>query len=307
MAEVFEIDLSAPDERLAGAVCTIGVFDGVHRGHMLIIDDALRDARARGARCIVMTFDRDPDEMFAGGGFKKLMSNEQRICALAGTGADAVAVLPFGRTLADSSPDGFLDAVLSGALPAALHVGSDFRFGCGATGTVADLAGWGEEQGVAVHAHDLLRIGGERVSSTRIRGLLAFGEVAQAAELLGHPYACAGIVEHGREAGREMGIRTANLTVPEELRALGDGVYAAYAIVGGERYRAAVSVGIPPTYDDVATANMEAHILSFDGDLYGEPISLEFAAHLRPMQRFERTADLIAAIESDIAWVKGNL
>lgn len=307
MAEVREVDLSVPDGRFAGAVCTIGVFDGVHEGHRWIIAQALRDARARGARCIILTFDIDPDEVFGGASFRKLMSNEERICALAGAGADEVAVLPFDGTLAASEPQAFLDAVFAGGAPAALHVGSDFRFGRGAAGTVDDLAAWAGEHGAAVHAHDLLEQDGRCISSTRVRALLERGAVAQAAELLGRPYALSGIVEHGREAGREMGIRTANLAVPERMRVLGDGVYAAYALVDGARYKAAVSVGVPPTFADEACADVEAHILDFEGDLYGKSLTLGFVAHLRPMQRFDETSELIAAIESDIAWVRANL
>lgn len=307
MAEVFEVALGQPQGRFAGQVCTIGVFDGVHEGHRWLIGEALGDARQRGECCIVITFASDPDERFGGSGFRKIMGNGERIAALARSGADAVAVLPFDEALAALAPDAFLDAVFAQGAPAAIHVGSDFRFGRAAAGAAADLAAWGRAHGCAVHAHDLLERAGARISSTRVRSMLAAGDVRAAAALLGHPYEIAGIVRHGREAGREMGIRTANLEIPADALALADGVYAAYAIVGGERYRAAVSVGIPPTFEDEARANVEAHILDFNGDLYGQAIALQFIERLRPMQRFERTADLIAAIEGDIAWVQQNL
>lgn len=303
---MFKVDLSDPDIRFDGAVCTIGVFDGLHSGHEHIISMSIEDARSRGVLCIAITFDVDPDELFGGTAFKKIMSNPQRIEALVGSGVDAVAILSFDE-VSSREPDRFLDALFLNGAPAAIRVGSNFRYGAKAAGNVSDLEEWGRDHGVEVHAHDLLKVDGDRVSSTRVRSLLEEGDVAEAAKLLGHEYAFTGKVEHGREAGRDMGIRTANLFVPDDMRVLADGVYAAYALVDGKRYKAAVSVGVSPTFSDSAKSNMEAHILGFEGDLYGKAITVEFVEYLRPMQRFDDTKDLVAAIQGDITWVQENL
>lgn len=292
---------------IAGPVCVIGVFDGVHRGHRFIIDEAKQDAATRGVPCQIVTFSVDPDELFCAEGLRKIMSNEQRLEALAATGVDDVRVLPFTRTFAALSPAAFLDDVLGEQAPSAIHVGCDFRFGAQAAGTVADMSAWAAAHGAAFVGHDLMEQDGSPVTSTRIRALLGQGDVEGASALLGHPYSIAGDVIHGREAGREMGIRTANLYLPPSLRVLRDGVYAAYAQVEGQRYKAAVSVGLPPTFIDEAESNMEAHLLDFDGDLYGKRITLELVHRLRDMRKFDDTSDLIAAIEGDIAWVRANL
>ncbi len=285
----------------------IGVFDGVHRGHRFIIDQARSDARARGVPVEIVTFSIDPDELFAAGRLRKIMSNEQRLEVLEDSGVDAVRVLPFTEAFAALPPEAFLRDVLEREMPTSIHVGSDFRFGAQAAGTVADLAAWASEHGAVLFAHDLMEQAGAPVTSTRIRALLGQGRIEDAEALLGHPYTVEGTVVHGREAGRAMGIRTANLFLPERLQVLADGVYAAVALIEDKRYKAAVSVGLPPTFVDEAEANMEAHVLDFEGDLYGKRITLAFVHRLRDMQRFDDTDSLIAAINGDIAWVREHL
>ncbi|WP_165173011.1 riboflavin biosynthesis protein RibF [Adlercreutzia sp. ZJ242] len=293
----------------AGASCAFGVFDGVHAGHRFIIGEAVRKARELGARAVVVTFDRDPDEVFAAGELRKLMSNEQRLQALCELeGVDDVVALAFTRDFAALEPEAFLERAFGGThVPAALFVGRDFRFGARASGDVGVLERWGARHGMLVAPHDLLELDGAPVTATRIRGLLQEGAVGQAARLLGAPYRMAGVVQPGRGEGRDMGFRTANLHVPDELRALGDGVYAAYAHVGGMRYKAAVSVGVSPTFEGKALANVEAHILDFSGDLYGDVVELEFMSWLRPMMTFATLEDLISTVNGNIAWVRENL
>lgn len=288
---------------LKGAVCAFGVFDGMHRGHMRLIDNALMDASRRGAECVCLTFDIDPDELFGKAGFKKLMSNRCRISALEDAGFDRVIELRFDEDFARMSPDVFLEKLFADGLPASIHVGSNMRYGHRAAGDVTTLEEWGERNGVEVRATNLLEVDYAPVSSTRIRKLLEAGRVQEANELLGHPYAIRAKVENGRHAGREMGIRTANLFVPQEELPLCDGVYTAYANVEGDdrEYKAAVSVGVSPTFADVAKSNLEAHILDFDGDIYGKYLTLRFIARNRDMMRFESTEELVEAIEGDIA------
>lgn len=309
MAATYNVDEGFDYALFDRACCAFGVFDGVHAGHRFIIGEAAAASeRLGGARCVVVTFDRDPDELFAHGSLRKLMSNEARIRALASLPhVDAVAVLPFTREFAALAPDDFLEQTFGSAhVPAALHVGFDVRFGARAAGTVDDLAAWGASRGMSVVSHDLLVLDGAPVTSTRIRKLLSGGLIKQANALLGARYTAFGTVHPGRGEGADMGFATANLNVPEELRVLGDGVYAAYAHVLGVRYKAAVNVGVAPTFEG-ATANMEVHILDFAGDIVGEQVEVEFVEWLRPMKKFDDVDVLIKTVMGNINWVRDNL
>ena len=293
---------------LEGAVCAFGVFDGVHRGHRFIIEQAIEDASRRHARCVAITFSKDPDEVFRPDALKKLMSNEQRLRTLDGLGIDAVLVLPANRDFFALSPQAFMEDVFLANPPAALHVGADFRFGVHAEGDVAVLRAWGLSHGMAVRQHGLFSLDGAPVTATRIRSLLAAHDIVQANKLLGSMFALEGIVETGRGEGRNMGFRTANVTVPANLYSLGEGVYGAYAVTeAGQRCKAAVSVGGAPTFGEAAHANVEAHLLDFNDDIYGQCLRLEFAAFLRPMIVFESTAELIRTVMENIRWCREHL
>lgn len=304
---ISKADVAYDEAFLAGASVAFGVFDGVHEGHRFIIGEAANTAREGGGRSAVITFDIDPDEIFAAGRLKKLMTNEARIAKLAELDVDAVVVLPFSREFAAQSPEDFLDACFGAGVPAHIHIGSDFHFGRKAAGNVESLKRWGAARGMEVHGHELLAEGGVPVTATRIRGLLAEGNPRDAAELLGRPYTLTGIVRPGRGAGHDFGFATANLEVAPELLAIGEGVYACYAVVDGERFKAAVNVGIPATFADTAKENIEVHILDFDRDIYGQPIEVEFIEWLRPMRAFDSTDELIATVMGNIAWVRENL
>ncbi|MCI8425363.1 MAG: riboflavin biosynthesis protein RibF [Adlercreutzia sp.] len=308
MAQVISRFSPAFDETLLdGASVAFGVFDGVHEGHRFIIGEAVNSAREEGLASAVITFDIDPDEVFRPGELKKLMTNEARLAKLAELDVDAVVVLPFSREFAAQSPDDFLESCFGAGAPRHIHIGSDFHFGSKASGSVADLRRWGDERGMEVHSHELLAEGGRPVSATRIRGLLGQGKVAEANELLGRPYALEGIVRAGRGEGTDFGFATANLEIDPMMKAIGDGVYAAYAVVDGERYKAAVNVGVPATFADRSTANIEVHILDFARDIYGQPVQVEFIEWLRPMRPFDSTEELIATVKSNIQWVRDNL
>ena len=306
MAQVYSAAEALEGRIIKGSACAFGVFDGVHEGHRYIVGFAHEDARHSGSRSVVLTFDIDPDELFRPHALKKLMSNEDRIAELAKLPVDAVVVFPFSREFAAQDPHAFLDSAFQGNVPASLHVGFDFRFGSKAAGTVSVLAEWGAGRGMEVFGHDLLILDGAPVTATRIRALLGEGRVEQARALLGHPYAVYGSVQAGRGEGRDFGFKTANIHVPDMMKVLGDGVYAAWATVDGRRYKAAVSVGVAPTFEN-ARANTEAHILDFDGDIYGSVIKIEFTHWLRPMMTFPSIDKLIETVTSNIAWVRKNL
>lgn len=307
MARIFNFDDASDRSILAGSVVAFGVFDGFHVGHRALVDAARDEARALGARCVVLTFSIDPDELFHADSLRKLTTNEARIGLLAQSGADAVCVLPFTREFARQSPAAFLEWTFRDAFPRSIHVGAGFRFGAKAAGTEDDLRAWGSARGTEVRVHELRCALGAPVSATRIRGLLAEGDVKEANELLGRPFAVSGTVVSGRGEGAQMGIRTANLDIPQNLRALGDGVYAAWATVDGKRYKAAVNMGVAASFADRATATCEAHLLDFEGDIYGDAITLEFVAWLRAMRVFDDVDELVATIQSNISWVRENL
>lgn len=307
MADVRVVDGSFDQTVFRGASCAFGVFDGVHQGHRFLIDAACKTARESGGTAAVITFDRDPDELFRRDSLKKLMTNDARIAMLSSLPIDHVVVLPFTPEFAAESPSAFLRSAFGDVAPAFLHVGCDFRFGRRAAGTVADLRAWAREGATRICPHDLKSADGLPISATRIRGLLAHGRVAEANALLGRAWSMGGVVLRGRGEGAHMGFATANLLVDPQLQAIGDGVYAAWATVDGARYRAAVSVGVTPTFAASSTATCEAHILDFAGDLYGRAIDLEFVEWLRPMMTFPTTDALIACVKGNIDWVRANL
>ena len=306
MVKVCSVDEAFDHELLSGTSCAFGVFDGVHRGHRFLIDEAKRTAAEFGGRSVALTFDIDPDERFHADRLKKLMTNERRIEALARTGVDMVAVLPFTPAFAAQAPLDFLSATFGESFPAALHVGCDFHFGAKAAGQVSDLQEWADVRGVRVFAHDLKSAFDKPITATRIRLLLAEGRCEDAVDLLGHPYSFDGVVTAGRGEGSGMGFCTANIELPPLMQTLGEGVYAAWATVGGMRYKAAMSMGVAPTFAE-AVATSEVHILDFSGSIYGETVTVEPVHYLRPMIKFDSVDDLIAEVQANIAWVRANL
>lgn len=300
------IDDSCDRSLFVGSSCAFGVFDGLHLGHRFLLEQAVASKEA-GARSVAITFDRDPDEVFHPDRLKKLMRNADRLDALAAAGVDDVAVLPFSDALPALSPEEFLAQTFAAGAPAHLHVGEDFRFGARAVGTVATLEEWGSRVGCQIHAHALVSADGTPITATRIRKLLLACDLHEANRLLGHPYTLRETVRRGRGQGTGFGFATANLLVQPHDRVLGEGVYAAYATVGGTRCKAAVSVGVSPTFESTSTANMEVHILDFQGDLVDRPITVEFVKYLRPMRKFDTTEELIATVSADIDWVRQNL
>ncbi len=307
MAEIIRLT-KAPERGLfLGASCAFGVFDGVHKGHRYLIDSARKTATDSQGKSVALTFDIDPDEMFRPERLKKLMTNEERFNMLAQTGVDEVVVFPFTPAFSAQSPYAFLERTFNGTPPAFLHVGHDFRFGARASGTVDELNLWGEEKGVGVCVHDLKDSGDVPISATRIRKLLEKGDICEANQLLGRPYFLTGTVERGRGEGANLGFRTANFVVEDQLRPLADGVYAACVKVAGESYKAAVNVGIAATFADRSYATCEAHILDFEGDLYGMPVKVEFLHWLRPVRKFDNIDELIATVQGNIEWVRDNV
>jgi riboflavin kinase / FMN adenylyltransferase len=292
-------------EPLGRCVAALGVFDGVHLGHQALVGDAVSLARSKDALAVVVTFDRDPDQVVSPAtASTQLLELSDKLDLLAGTGPDVVLVMPFTEELARTAPLSFLDEVLLESMtPVAVVVGYDFRFGHRAEGDVDTLVRYGAEHEFAVVAHELLRDDGSPVTSTRIRALVAEGDVEEAARLLGRPHRVAGEVGHGRGEGAELDAPTANLLVPPYAAVPADGVYAGRAEVDGVMYAAAISVGLPPSFPE-ATDELEVHLIGFRGDLYGRTLTVEFLTRLRALRRFDDPAELAAAIQADVARVR---
>jgi riboflavin kinase / FMN adenylyltransferase len=289
-------------------VATVGVFDGVHRGHQLIVRTALDAAHAAGLPVVVVTFDPHPDEVVRPGTHPPLLCTvRRRAQLLAELGVDAVCVLPFSYEFSQLGPDEFVRQMLSDRLHATrVVVGENFRFGHRAAGDVALLAQLGEKYDFTAVGVPLLVSGGVTISSSYIRERLADGDVAAAASALGRPHRVEGVVVRGHQRGRALGFPTANLETPPHTAIPADGVYAGWlsslALDGSqvERWPAAISIGTNPTFDG-AEQTVEAYALDRDDlDLYGLHVATDFTALLRPTLKFSSVDDLVAQIRQDV-------
>ncbi|MDR2035342.1 MAG: hypothetical protein LBP91_01520 [Coriobacteriales bacterium] len=295
----------------APCVCTIGVFDGVHLGHQALLEALVEDAIRRNCKPVVVTFDRDPDELFCPQRVHKLLTNAERLDQLKRI-IPAVLDLSFTKELASQQWQEFLDGLLL-CLPAleAIFVGVNFHCGAQAGGGIPEITSWGEKHNISVVAVPLYVHEGLAVSASRIRALLAAGDVKGAAELLTRPFALSGCVVAGAGRGHSLGFATANVKVDGSLAMMGPYVYAAYVQLDGKYYKAAVAIGDPPTYSPESQEFnpfiFEAHLIDYEGSLYGQQLKLEFIDKLRPMQRFESPGELIATVMDNIAWVRENL
>jgi riboflavin kinase / FMN adenylyltransferase len=295
-----------PDD-WGASVVTIGVFDGVHRGHQRIVGRALDLAQGR-LPVVVVTFDPHPDEVVRPGSHPPFLSTARRRAELLATlGADAVCMLPFTYEFSQLGPDEFVRMVLVDRLhAAAVVVGEDFRFGHRAAGDVPLLATLGEKYDFSTEGVPLLADGGVTISSTYIRERLEAGDVATAAQELGRPHRVEGIVYRGHMRGRQLGFPTANLESPPHTAVPGDGIYAGWLVSldadGAEtdRWPAAISVGPNATFGE-AERTVEAYALDRDDlDLYGAHVAIDFVARLRGTERFGSVDDLVAQMHRDV-------
>ena len=292
---------------------TIGVFDGVHRGHQRIVTRAAEAAAARRRPLVVVTFEPHPAEVVRPGSHPPLLCTlRRRVQLLTELGADAVCVLAFTLEFSQLGPDEFVRAVLADRLHARqVVVGENFRFGHRAAGDVALLAELGEKYDFSAEGVPLLTEDGVTISSSSIRDRLAAGDVAGAAHGLGRPHRVEGVVARGSQRGRAMGIPTANLETAPHTAIPADGVYAGWLAslddsgLETERWPAAISVGTNPTFDGQQRV-VEAYALDRDDlDLYGVHVAVDFAARLRGMVRFDSVEALVAQMRLDIEQARG--
>jgi riboflavin kinase/FMN adenylyltransferase len=304
-------DLAEVPPGFGPSVVTLGNFDGVHAGHRVVLGRVVEAARAAGAQAVAVTFDPHPLQVLQPDRAPEQITGlEQRLALMAATGIDAVLVMEFTRELAQWSPERFVEEVFVGALGAvAVVVGHDTRFGHRNSGDVGTLAALGAAHGFVVEVVDDLEpeSASRRSSSSWTRELLAAGDVAAAATLLGRPHRLTAEVVHGDHRGRELGYPTANLAPHVDGLVPADGVYAGWMLrstlpedAPDRLLPAAVSIGTNPTFDGLER-RVEAHVLDrTDLDLYGETVSLELVSRLRPTVRFDGIPALVEQMERDV-------
>ena len=295
--------------RTDGAVVTIGAYDGVHLGHQAVLRLVRELADARGFEAALVTFDRHPAEVVRPESAPRLLTTlDQRLELLDATGdLDLCWVLTFDEARSKEAAEDFVREVLVDGIGARLVVvGADFHFGHRRGGNVPLLERMGAELGFEVLGLGLVAVEGDPTavpySSTRIRELLAKGDVAEAARLLGRPHEVRGVVERGDQRGAEhLGMPTANLTVPERICLPADGVYAGtFVAEDGVERPAAISVGTRPTFYEDGDVLVEAYVLDFDGDLYGQRVKVRFREWVRGQERFDSTEALVEQMNADV-------
>lgn len=292
---------SLADVSLQNTWLTIGVFDGVHRGHQAILRQLAAGAHANGAPAVLLTFDPHPAVVLSGRDLKLLTMPDERADLASALGLEAVITHPFDRAVSGMSARDFMALLKKRLGLSRLLIGYDFALGKGREGNAGRLSELGRELGYSVSVVEAVSDESGVISSTEIRKLVSLGNAGAAANLLGRPYALSGPVIHGDGRGRRINIPTANIHYPESKLLPANGIYACRARLGADLFAAAVNIGFNPTFTpDKRTANVEAHILDFDRDLYGEQVTLEFIARLRDEAKFDSVDALLAQIHADI-------
>ncbi len=307
-------DLTHPLEGTQRSVLTIGAYDGVHLGHQSVIAEVRRQAAELEALSIVVTFDRHPASVVRPESAPRLLTDlDQKLELLEATGIDATVLVRFDDAQSQESPTSFVERVLASCLRAQrIVVGEDFHFGIRRSGNVELLRDLGIHHDFRVEPIPLVeRADGidEPLSSTAIRRAMAGGQVELAASMLGHSFQARGVVVQGDQRGRTIGFPTANVQVPASICLPADGVYAGwYVRPDGSRHACAINLGRRPTfYEHAEVSLLEAHLIDFEGDLYGEAARVEFTDFLRSERKFEGIQSLIAQLKHDVEHARSLL
>lgn len=280
----------------------IGFFDGVHLGHQQVLRQTVADARQQRGLALAITFDRHPATLLSPEKAPKLIqTNRQKLDAMASLGLDGVWLIEFNRAFSGQTGEAFTRALASNLAPLhSVSVGDTFSFGHKRSGSVALLRQLGADLKFEVHGLAPVSLGGRIVSSTRIRESIQAGDLESASQMLGRSYQLQGPILQGDQLGRKLGFPTANLQT-EGLALPPNGVYAAQATLQGRRWIAAVNIGDRPTLSQsTPQRRVEAHLLDFSGEVYGETLTLEFVRRIRDEQKFPDLAALTQAIEEDV-------
>lgn len=287
---------------LPACLVTIGSFDGVHRGHKILVQSMVESAGQEGVPSVVLTFFPHPSVVLRGRTPAFYINTPDEKARLLGElGVDLVVTQHFDLELSRIKAQDFLALLRRHLAFTSLWIGEDFALGHQREGNRLFLANAALETGFRLQVMPPLNVGGEVVSSTRVRESLRSGDVSRAASYLGRPFALPGTVVKGSARGAKLGIPTANLSIWEERAFPGAGVYACWVNVDQDWYQGVTNIGVRPTFErSESLPVVETHILDFEGDLYGKEITLEFIAHLRDERRFSGPAALVTQIEKDI-------
>ena len=295
---IFKGQAELPPQLPPSAV-TIGNFDGVHRGHLAIIEPLIQRAEALGASPTVVTFDPHPQTVLKGEAPRLLCSPQAKLRRLEAAGIEQVVILDFDDPLQHTEPEEFLNGILLGRLDArAIVVGEGFRFGHMARGDVVMLRSESEGSYEFVSI-PLTELKGRRLSSTEIRHAIAAGDLEWANDALGRPYSLSGEVVKGDGRGKEIGFPTANIRPLAGMVIPKMGIYAGRLTLSGVSHAAAISVGTKPTFGPHPIV-IEAHLMDFQGEIYGEAVEAEFVAWLRQERAFGDVSELVSAMEEDV-------
>ncbi|PJF41504.1 MAG: bifunctional riboflavin kinase/FAD synthetase [Chloroflexi bacterium] len=282
------------------SMVTIGVFDGVHKGHQHLITRLVKRAHDTGRLAVVLTFFPHPDLVLRGlKGRYYLTSAEQKAALLHELGVDHVVTHPFDESVRQIRAADFVDLLLKHLNLDVLCVGTDFAMGYKREGNVDFLREQAAGKNFTVEVVDLVQNNDSKVSSSAIRAALLDGDVEQASKWLGRSYALSGEVIHGDHRGRSIGFPTANIALWDEQVIPANGVYACWARLGDARYMAMTNVGVRPTFDG-ERITVEAHLLDFDAEIYGQQLEISFETRLRAEKRFNGVDELVAQIKADV-------
>ena len=291
-----------PDHPTQNAWLTIGNFDGVHLGHLALIQGLMDRAKKNQGQAVMLTFWPHPRVLLGQVSEPFLLTTQtEKQHQLQKTGLDLVLTLPFDQNLADMSAGDFLEQMNAKLKPAGLLVGTNFRLGKDRQADFSFIQTFCQSRGISCESFPAFKLGGEVVSSNRIRACLMEGQVAEAARLLGRPFSLQGEIKPGKQIGRKLGFPTANF-FPDKLQLLPRfGVYAARVLLDSQILMGVTNIGVRPTFELEAMPNVETLILDFDDRIYHQTMRIELLSFLRPERRFEQVEDLIAQIAVDEA------
>lgn len=286
----------------------IGAFDGLHKGHQLIINQALNEARKNNYPAAVLSFNPHPLEIIPGKNPPpSIVSRKQKISILEKMGIDYYFEQEFNQQFADLRAEEFINDILIDKIKVGtVVVGDDFRFAHKNEGNVEILTKMGELHGFTARVVSQLHASDDRISSTRIRGLLKNGKIKKAEKLLGRPYQMCGKVIHGKKIGRKLGFPTANIELETNYALPPEGVYAVKVKLNGEEYIASANIGFNPTFNN-QKISFEVYILDFEGDIYGQSLCIDFVEFIRDEKSFDSKEKLISQMKQDILYTRNLL
>lgn len=292
---------SLEEASLKNSWLTVGVFDGVHRGHREIIQKLVHDAHQNDAPAVVLTFHPHPASVLAGKEIRCLTTPDERAELLGSLGVDAVITQRFTPDLSTVPAHEYMSRLKANLGVSHLLIGYDFALGKGREGNAPRLTEIGQELGYTVEVIPALSDESGVISSTEIRKLISTGNVTEAGKLLGYNYPMGGTVIHGEGRGRKINFPTANVDYPKDKAIPANGIYACWGVIGSEKFMAATNIGLNPTFTpERKIPSLEAYLLDFDRDIYGETLTLEFVTRLRDEIRYTTVDALIKQIHDDV-------